>query len=99
MGRGNLAIKKKSGGGFADLLPGKKSGQSKTSGQKKGVGLNFDWPQDGAGDVKEKHSHSSSEESDVDLDHWKSNNKVDSGIELHSSSGTGSGSSGSDHSG
>jgi len=97
--RGNLAIKK-SGGGFADLLPGKKkSGQSKTSGQKKGVGLNFDWPQDGAGDVKEKHSHSSSEESDVDLDHWSSDSHVDSGIELHSSSGTGSGSSGSDHSG
>merc|ERR1711998_473233 len=98
--RGNLAIKK-TGGGFAGLVPGSKkvNNKSKTPGSKKGVGLNFDWPQDGSKDIQEKHTHTSSEESDVDLDHWSSDSHVDSGVELHSSSGTGSGSSGSDHSG
>ena len=49
--------------------------------------------------VREMLSIPQAEESDVDLDHWSSDSHVDSGIELHSSSGTGSGNGGSDHSG
>merc|ERR1712146_546256 len=82
--RGNLAMKK-NGGGLGAVVSGV---GAKNKGEKKSDGLNFEWPQNGKVEKQlntDKKSGSSSEESEVDLDHWSSDSYAGSEVDHNDS--------------
>merc|ERR1711871_709510 len=90
--RGNLAMKK-NGGGLGAVVSGV---GAKNKGEKKSVGLDFEWPQNGKVERQvntDKKSGSSSEESEVDLDHWSSDSYAGSEVDHNDSDSSGSASS------
>merc|ERR1712196_639359 len=94
--RGNLAMKK-NGGGLGAVVSGV---GAKNKGEKKSVGLNFEWPQNGKVEKQlntDKKSGSSSEESEVDLDHWSSDSYAGSEVD-HNDSDSSESTSSSAHS-